>query len=89
MFGLLRDKVLKGDAALPPSTDHAFKVLADILNTLWRRVRGWIEGGLEEQKEAQKIVEAVKVLTDILPNQRWTLEVLCETWERWEAERDG
>lgn len=70
VFALLRDEVLKGGTALPGSTDPAITTLARALNIFWWKVKSWTGPWREEQKQLQKIADAIQVLTDIFPEQR-------------------
>jgi hypothetical protein len=83
VFALLRDKVLKGDAALPRLTDPAIVGLARVLNILQWKVQGWTGPWPKEQKQLQKITEAIWVLTEILPAQRDDYAASPGIYERW------
>ncbi len=84
VLALLRDDVLKDDAILPRATDHAIRGLADVLNIIWWKVRGWTGPWREEQEQIQKIGEAIWALTEILPTQRKGYAAIPAAMERWD-----
>src|SRR5664279_2286858 len=83
VFALLRDEVLKDNATLPRSTDPAITHLARALNVFWWKVKGWTGPWREEQKQLQRIEEAIRVLTEILPEQRKDYAAIPAAIERW------
>jgi hypothetical protein len=83
VFALLRDKVMKGDAILPRSTDPAIAHLALMLNMFWWEVKGWTGPWREEQEQLQRVHEAIWTLTEILPAQRKDYAAIPAAIERW------
>ena len=83
VLALLRNKVLKGGAPLPASTDPGIAELADKLNCIRWLFRGWTGHWREEQKRLQTIAEAIWVLTEVLPQQRGEYAEAVNGFERW------
>jgi len=81
---LLRDGVLKDNSALPPATGPAISTLTHTLNLCWWQVKGWTKPWREEQKQLQRIGEAIWVLTEILPKQREEYAAVHAAMERWD-----
>jgi hypothetical protein len=55
---------------MPRSTDRAVAFLAAVVNSLRGKVRVWTTFLKEEDPKIQKIVDAIRVLTEILPETR-------------------
>lgn len=83
IYVVLRDTVLKGKDALPASTDPVIERLANYLNGMRWSFKGWTGPWREDEKKIQSIVEAIRLLTEFLPQQREEYVTTLSGYERW------
>jgi hypothetical protein len=69
VVALLHDRVLNENARLPRPADPAIAHLANALNAIWSDVQS-APAWREKQEKLQKIEDAIRVLTEILPEHR-------------------
>lgn len=83
VFNLLRDRVLKGNSALPAYGDPAIIRLVRVLNALWGKVRLGRGTWHEELSQREQMIHAIDLFTNVLPSHRDAYATLVNLLERW------
>ena len=85
VLALLQNRVLKGDARLPGSTDRAIVRLTKRLNVLRRKIQDWDGPSRAALQQRWNMAEAIRIMAEVVPAQREDYVKDTALFEPWET----